>query len=45
MDTSYRSRESVHNIHTVACKDCHVKGVPRKKQTATSRPVQVSSAP
>jgi hypothetical protein len=45
MDTSYRARESVHNIHTVACKDCHVKGVPKKKQTATSRPVQTSSAP
>ncbi len=32
MDTSFRSRASRHNIHTVACKDCHTKGVPIRRQ-------------
>jgi hypothetical protein len=32
MDTSFRARESKHDIHTVACRDCHTKGVPPRKQ-------------
>ncbi|MBL9204932.1 MAG: hypothetical protein JNN01_07595 [Opitutaceae bacterium] len=28
MDTSFISPESKHNIHSVACADCHVTGVP-----------------
>jgi len=31
MDTTYRSRGSRHNIHRVACQDCHPGGVPAKK--------------
>lgn len=31
MDTSYARPESRHNIHSVACADCHVKGVPPRK--------------
>jgi len=31
MDTSYKSRDSRHNIHTVACRDCHTRGVPPRK--------------
>jgi hypothetical protein len=29
MDTSFKSASSRHNVHFVACADCHVKGVPR----------------
>ena len=32
MDTTFRSLESTHNIHIVACTDCHPQGVPQKKQ-------------
>ena len=32
MDTTYRSRGSRHNIHRVACQDCHPGGVPAKRQ-------------
>ena len=28
MDTSFKSASSTHNVHFVACADCHVKGVP-----------------
>jgi len=31
MDTSYAKPDSPHNIHFVACADCHVKGVPPRK--------------
>jgi hypothetical protein len=31
MDTTFRTRESLHDIHRVACIDCHPKGVPQKK--------------
>jgi hypothetical protein len=30
MDTTFKSAESRHDIHRVACADCHPKGVPRK---------------
>lgn len=30
MDTTYRSKMSKHNIHTVKCADCHTKGVPKR---------------
>lgn len=30
MDTTFRGQKSVHNIHFVACADCHTKGVPRR---------------
>ena len=42
MDTSFRSKSSKHNIHSVKCVDCHAKGVPRKTSNArltTSRVV------
>jgi len=29
MDTTFRSLDSAHNIHSVACEDCHPRGVPR----------------
>lgn len=28
MDTSFRSKSSPHDIHTVSCQDCHTTGVP-----------------
>lgn len=31
MDTTFKSRKSLHNIHTVKCIDCHSKGVPKRK--------------
>lgn len=31
MNTTYADRGSRHNIHFVACKDCHAKGIPKKK--------------
>jgi hypothetical protein len=30
MDTTFKSPDSLHDIHRVACADCHPKGVPRK---------------
>jgi hypothetical protein len=32
MDTTFRSRASKHDIHTVKCADCHPSGVPEKKK-------------
>jgi hypothetical protein len=32
MDTTFRSLDSRHNIHRVACIDCHPAGVPKKKR-------------
>lgn len=29
MDTSFRTPESAHDVHRVACEDCHPEGVPR----------------
>lgn len=31
MDTTFASRNSKHNIHTVKCADCHPKGVPARR--------------
>jgi hypothetical protein len=31
MDTTFRARQSRHDIHTVGCADCHPGGVPKKK--------------
>lgn len=31
MDTTFRSPESRHNIHTVSCADCHPNGVPERR--------------
>jgi hypothetical protein len=31
MDTTYAKADSQHNIHTVACANCHIKGVPPRK--------------
>ncbi|HVT72197.1 MAG TPA: cytochrome c3 family protein [Lacunisphaera sp.] len=30
MDTTFRSADSPHNVHTVACVDCHPQGVPTR---------------
>jgi hypothetical protein len=32
MDTTFLSPDSTHNIHTVACADCHPQGVPAKRR-------------
>jgi hypothetical protein len=42
MDTTFRSLESAHNIHSVSCQDCHPRGVPRK---AEARSARAASAP
>ena len=31
MDTTFRSPDSLHDVHRVACLDCHAKGVPKKR--------------
>ncbi|MFB3904801.1 MAG: multiheme c-type cytochrome [Acidobacteriota bacterium] len=36
MDTSFKSPESRHNIHFVACADCHPDGVPKKNEAAAA---------
>ncbi len=38
MDTTFKSSESRHDIHRVACLDCHPAGVPARKATAMHRP-------
>lgn len=39
MDTTFASPASTHNIHSVACIDCHKSGRPQKKDpAATTRP-------
>jgi hypothetical protein len=35
MDTSFRSPDSRHDVHRVACRDCHPAGVPRKALLAS----------
>ncbi|HVZ65479.1 MAG TPA: cytochrome c3 family protein [Lacunisphaera sp.] len=34
MDTTFRSADSRHNVHTVACLDCHPNGIPTKAHRA-----------
>ena len=34
MDTTFRSKDSRHDVHRVACLDCHPAGVPKKKEVA-----------
>jgi len=34
MDTSFLSKSSAHNVHTVACADCHPAGVPGRTAAA-----------
>jgi len=36
MDTTFRSLQSAHNIHSVACADCHASGVPEKKKKGSN---------
>jgi hypothetical protein len=38
MDTTFKSPESRHDVHRVACLDCHPKGVPKKRAPAEHRP-------
>ncbi|HKN25971.1 MAG TPA: multiheme c-type cytochrome [Candidatus Acidoferrum sp.] len=33
MDTTFKNRKSLHNIHFVKCLDCHTHGIPKKKAT------------
>ncbi len=30
MDTTFKNRKSLHNIHFVKCVDCHTRGIPKK---------------
>jgi hypothetical protein len=32
MDTTFKSATSTHSIHTVACADCHTKGIPKSRR-------------
>ncbi len=42
MDTTFKSKTSVHNVHFVKCADCHTKGVPKRK-TGPDRPAVLSA--
>jgi len=42
MDTTFRSAESRHDIHSVTCVDCHPKGVPSRKATSRMLPAALS---
>jgi hypothetical protein len=35
MDTSFKNPDSLHDIHRVACGDCHPKGVPKDHRSGT----------
>ena len=35
MDTTFRFLGSKHNVHTVACADCHPQGIPKNNSTET----------
>jgi hypothetical protein len=37
MDTTFKSPDSRHDVHRVACIDCHAKGVPKKKAAVPGR--------
>ncbi len=37
MDTTFKSGTSAHNIHFVACADCHTKGVPKSRRQQRPR--------
>jgi hypothetical protein len=34
MDTTFKSASSVHDVHRVACVDCHPKGIPKPRTSA-----------
>jgi hypothetical protein len=38
MDTTFKSPESLHDVHRVACLDCHPKGVPKKRTPTADGP-------
>lgn len=38
MDTTFRSAESRHDIHSVTCAECHTTGVPKRKATVGAAP-------
>ena len=42
MDTTFADKKSSHNIHSVKCADCHPKGVPPRKGTASGRSSRVA---
>lgn len=42
MDTTFLNKESKHNVHWVACIDCHPKGAPRQRLTSPSTPARAS---
>jgi hypothetical protein len=45
MDTTFRQTDSTHDVHTVACADCHPKGVPRKRASAGPRATRSAKMP
>ena len=39
MDTTFKDKNSKHNVHFVKCGDCHTHGIPTKKISTTSAPL------
>lgn len=44
MDTTFKSPESRHNVHGVACRDCHQKSVPPRRRHGVLQPGAASGA-
>jgi hypothetical protein len=44
MDTTFKSSESRHDIHRVACLDCHPAGVPKRKTPAAAGTVHLAGS-
>jgi Cytochrome c554 and c-prime len=38
MDTTFKDPESPHDVHRVACRDCHAKGVPKPRRSGAVSP-------
>jgi hypothetical protein len=43
MDTTFKAATSTHNVHRVACRDCHTMGVPKSKRQQ-AREARVATA-
>ncbi|HZT34102.1 MAG TPA: multiheme c-type cytochrome [Bryobacteraceae bacterium] len=45
MDTTFKDKNSKHNIHFVKCADCHTKGVPKRRTPQAGAPVATRPLP
>jgi hypothetical protein len=45
MDTTFLSKTSQHNIHTMACRDCHPQGPPKTAAAHAKSPATAAPPP